>query len=1163
MGVRRTGHSETTDKKDTAMSMLGSRRFLPLFLVQFFGALNDNVFKNAFVMLVTYQTASDMGWNTATAVNVIMILLIAPILLFSGLAGQMADRFKKSRMVRWTKVAEIAIMGLAVYGFWAHEPMLLFGVVFLTGVQIAFFGPLKYSILPSHLKTRELLAGSAVFEAATFVAILVGTGLGGLAIEQVSGQVMQAAWLPWVLMALALAGWFVSLFIPSAKSQGESFPISWNPWISTAEILRSARPQVGIWRSMLGISWFWAVGAVWLAFIPPYVAEELGADKTVASLFLTLFSLGIGLGALLCQALLRGEISAKFTPLAGLGISALSLLFVAVAPTGDGEVFAIGSVRGVVMGGCLAGIALCGGVFSVPLYTILQAWSEPSRCSRNIAANNILNALFMVAANGTVALLSLAGWSGLQVLVLLAVLNIGVSLYIIRIIPESVLHTVLRWVLRLLFRVQVRGIENYQAARQRKVIIANHVSYLDAVLLTAFLPELPTFAIDTKIAQSWWIQPFLWMVRVYPVNPANPMAIKSLTKLVKEAVPVVIFPEGRLTVTGGVMKVYQGPGLMAIRGDADIVPVQLDGVHHTYFSYLKNKMKQSLFPQITLTVLPPVQLEKPEGSAREARGQVVTKIYDLLTDMAVATAPAEQTLFDALLWNSRWHGASFEVLNDPSFSPLTYRALIARSLALAPRLVEGVEAGGTVGLMLPNSTVAVAAFFGVQAACRVAALLNFSTGSKNLLSACNTARIRVVWTSERFIREGKLQKVVEALAGAGVEIRYLEKLRATSGVADALRLCVGSIAPSLVWKIVSSQRRRHCQTAGGEWSRTPAVILFTSGSSGTPKAVVLSHRNLLFNVRQLLARVDMNRQDRVFNCLPIFHSFGLTGGTLAPLLGGVPVFMYPSPLHYGVIPELVYQTGSTVLFGTNTFLNGYSKKAHPYDFHTVRSVYAGAEKVKESTKKTWSEVFGVRVLEGYGSTECSPAICMNTAMFNQAGTVGRFLPGIEYKLETVPGIEQGGKLWVRGPNIMMGYYLPEEPGKLVPPPEGWYDTGDIVEVTTEGFVKILGRMKRFAKVAGEMVSLTAVEELASAVWPGVLSAALSVPHPKKGEDIVLVTEKVEPRREDLLAYASKNGIPELFVPRTIIQSAIPVLGTGKPDYVTLQASYAASREESV
>lgn len=420
-------------------------------------------------------------------------------------------------------------------------------------------------------------------------------------------------------------------------------------------------------------------------------------------------------------------------------------------------------------------------------------------------------------------------------------------------------------------------------------------------------------------------------------------------------------------------------------------------------------------------------------------------------------------------------------------------------------------------------------------------MLNFTAGAAALRAACRAAEVGSLITSRRFIAAARLEGLIAALE-VEVRIFFLEEIGASIGAGDRL---LGLLAFPFARWLHRRQRRR---------PDDPAVVLFTSGSEGNPKGVVLSHRNLLSNRHQLAARIDFSPSDAVFNALPIFHSFGLTGGMLLPLLAGIRTFLYPSPLHYRVVPALVYDSNATILFGTDTFLAGYARQAHAYDFYSVRYVFAGAEKVKDRTREIYATKFGLRILEGYGATETSPVIAVNTPMHFKAGTVGRFLPGITWKLDPVPGIAQGGRLMVGGPNVMLGYLRADKPGVLEPPPEGTYDTGDIVTVDGDGFVTITGRAKRFAKVGGEMISLGVVEELADALWPGHQHAAVALADERKGEQVVLLSDHPGASREAFLEAARERGIPELMVPRGVLcLASLPLLGTGKLDYVAITA----------
>jgi len=409
-----------------------------------------------------------------------------------------------------------------------------------------------------------------------------------------------------------------------------------------------------------------------------------------------------------------------------------------------------------------------------------------------------------------------------------------------------------------------------------------------------------------------------------------------------------------------------------------------------------------------------------------------------------------------------------------------------------------------------------------------------TAGAANILAACKAAQLTTILTSRVFVERGKLTNLIAAIEPT-IKIVYLEDIRASITFSDKIRGLLNAEKPLVERK-------------PDDW----AAILFTSGSEGVPKGVVLSHRNMLANAAQAAARIDFGRQDKVFNVLPVFHSFGLTVGVVLPLVSGVRIYLYPSPLHYRTVSELIYGVNATIMFGTDTFLSGYARVAHPYDFRSLRYILAGAEPVKETTRRTYMEKFGLRILEGYGVTETAPALALNTPMFNKFGTVGRVLPGMEARLEKVEGVDEGGRLYVRGPNVMLGYLKVDKPGVLEPPAEGWHDTGDIVTIDEQGFITIKGRAKRFAKVGGEMISFAAVEALAAELWPQVPAAVVAVPDARKGERLILMTQQKDATRQQFMAFARERGASELMFPGEImVLDKLPLLGSGKVDMVTL------------
>jgi len=713
---------------------------------------------------------------------------------------------------------------------------------------------------------------------------------------------------------------------------------------------------------------------------------------------------------------------------------------------------------------------------------------------------------------------------------------------------RKVLRRVLRALARLCFRVRVEGMDEALSAEsgagQRLLVIANHESFLDGVLLGLFLPiRDPVFVVHTEAVRRPLFRFGLDLMADYlTVDPGNPMAMKHVMRLLESGRPVVIFPEGRITLTGALMKVYDGPAFVAAKTGATLLPVRIDGLTRSCFSRMY-RWPRKWFPRISLMVLPTTRLPMPDApTAQASRHKAGEALRHVMQEMALAQR-YQSTLYGTLCDAIDVHGRGRHVVEDIKQVEYTYGDLLKMVLMLGRLAGRITRPDERVGMLLPNMTATVALFIGLTALKRVPAMLNYTAGVDGMQAACTAAEIRTVITSRAFVEQAKLEDKLAALQGVE-KIVYLEDLRETMTLLDKLWLVLWALRFPTEVEIPASPE-------------DAAVILFTSGSEGKPKGVVLSHRAILANVAQIRAIIDFTSDDRVLNVLPIFHCFGLTAGTFLPLLTGASVFLYPSPLHYRVIPELAYDRGCTVMFGTSTFLGNYGKYAHPYDFYRLRYVVAGAEKLSTAVRDQWFEKFGIRILEGYGATETAPVIAVNTPMAFRSGTVGQFLPGLEHRLLAVPGIERGGVLHVRGPNVMSGYLKAERPGEVQTPisdvGEGWYETGDVVDVDDDGFVHIIGRVKRFAKVAGEMVSLEAVEKLAHAASPAAQHAASSQPDEAKGEALVLFTTDVALDRAALQRAAQDAGVPELAVPRKIVVvEALPLLGTGKTDYVTLQ-----------
>ncbi|GJD52583.1 Bifunctional protein Aas [Methylobacterium crusticola] len=1118
-------------------SLMATRRFAPLFWCQFFSAFNDNFLKNALVFLIMFgagRAGAGADGGSAALVTLAGAAFIAPFFFLSGLGGELADRHDKAWLARRLKAAEILAAAVAVLGFWLASVGILFAALVLFGTIAALFGPIKYGILPDHLARAELPAGNALIEAATFLAILVGTIAGGLAVTHGGSSAFGV-----LVMGFAVLCWLASLLIPRTGEADPTLRVDPNVLRSTGALMRDLYADTRLWRTGLITSWFWLVGAVVLALLPALVKGTFGGDETVVTVLLAMFSVGVALGSGLASWLCAGRIVLLPTPFAALamGVISLDLARVAAATTLPaapvGALDFLSSLRGLHVALDFVLLAASAGLFIVPSFAALQAWTPKERRARVIAASNVLSAGLIVLGAAGLAALQSAGLSAAGQFLIVALANLAAGAAILAVLPTNAFRDFLSILFRAFYRLEVRGLENIEKAGPNAILALNHVSFLDGGLALSLTESEPTFAIDHGIAQRWWVKPFLWLTKALPLDPTKPMATRRLINAVKAGETLIIFPEGRLTVTGSLMKVYDGAGLIADKSGALVVPVKIDGPEQTLFSRLSRaQVRRRWWPKITVTVLEPVRLAVDPALKGKARRQAAgAALYGIMSDLVFRTAPIDRTVFRAVVEAAEREGARRVAVEDPVAGRLTYHRLLVGARVLGGKLRPLAPQGRALGVMLPNANGAAVTVLGLMSAGRVPAMINFTAGAANILNACRAAEIDTIVTARSFVEKGRLDALVAALGGS-LRIVYLEDVRATVGLADKL----GGL---LNWRRPLAARRPD----------DPAALLFTSGSEGTPKGVVLSNRNMLANAAQAQARIDFGRTDKVFNVLPVFHSFGLTVGLVLPLVSGVPVYLYPSPLHYRIVPELVYGSNATILFGTDTFLTGYARAAHPYDFRSLRYILAGAEPVKPQTRKTYAEKFGLRILEGYGVTETAPVLALNTPMFNRFGTVGRIMPGMEARLEPVPGVEEGGRLFVRGPNVMLGYLRAEAPGVLEAPAGGWHDTGDIVTIDEAGFVTIRGRAKRFAKVGGEMISLAAVEAMAAELWPEAASAVAAVPDPRKGERLVLVTEGRGATRAAFQAHARSRGASELTVPAEILEvERLPQLGSGKVDF---------------
>ena len=1143
--------------KFSIRQLLFSKKLMPMLVSGSLSVINDNIMRQGVILLITYKIFSQSDANAYLWVSVMGALYFLPTFLFSVIAGELADKMSKARLFQLTKLAQIPICIFMSLILLQDSPNLyLLGLgLFFMATHDAIFSPVRYGILPETLHKDQLIAGNGLLEASTLISIATGIGLAGI-ITSANGQLYASA----LMISCAIGGYISSLWIKSKPAiDQEPIKIQLNLFKALQDNIDDIRQNETIWQSILGIAWFWFVGYNLILQFSNYVKFDLLCDTSVSLIFNLAYTIGIAAGSLSCHKLLENRLDSRLTPLALLGLGLFGIHMWAGTTTFGHSATELMSLQQFILYPQawrlildVTALSFCGGVLIVPLYAIIQRLSRAEKRSRNIAGINIVSSLAMVFGSILqTMIISSLHIPFIHYMGAIFVANLFLSIYAIRVVPFDIIRKVGSQILQKIFRIEITGLEHFEKADRKLLIIANHISYLDVPILAFLLPRHVMFAINTEIAKWTICRLVAPLTSTFPIDPSNPMSTKSLIEKVNSGRSCIIFPEGALSRTGKIMKIYEGTAMIASRTDADIIAINLGGVENNFFTpHTKTTMKMSWLPRIRMSVSKPFKLEKNERlTKREMRAHFTQQIYHQLTKQAYLNSTRGH-LIEQLYEAKNKYGSNKVILEDITGKTLTYSNLITKTHVLGCTLNKYIPTPKShIGLLLPNTLANVVAIFSVIQNAHVPAMLNYTAGINNLASACKTANIRTIITSKAFIEKANLGSVVEALNEKVDQILYLEDIAANISITEKLK----GLFMAKSWSILQHKKLN---------PEAPALILFTSGSEGSPKGVVLSHDNVMANIRQIETVVDITPKDKMFNPLPMFHAFGINVGTLTPLFGGVFTYLYPNPKHFTQIPNIIYEKEMTIILGTNTFLSAYHRSAHPYDFNKVRIAVAGGEKLTSETRRAYANTYGIRVIEGYGSTECSPVISCNSPIYNKPGSVGTLLPGVESKLTPFPSRDNAFELHVKGDNVMLGYLLSHEPGKLVKPEDGWYATGDVVEIDDFGFISIVDRAKRFAKIGGEMISLSQVEDVIQSTWPEFDHGLVTVSDLKRGEKIILITTNPEADRKSLLSKFSENGLSNIALPSIIeFMKELPLLGSGKIDYVKLKSLVTALYEE--
>jgi acyl-[acyl-carrier-protein]-phospholipid O-acyltransferase / long-chain-fatty-acid--[acyl-carrier-protein] ligase len=1118
-------------------SLLKDRGFNAFLWTQFLGAFNDNVYKIAVSMRAVHVAASSESSSLYLAL--VGAVFVVPFLLFSGYAGHLADAVSKRSVLIGVKVFEIFVMVLGLAAFFSTRIELMLVVLFLMALHSTVFSPAKYGIVPEILPDAELSRANALLEMSTFTAIVLGTSVGAFLFSAWKAE-------PWkmglVMIAVSVTGFLVSLRITRVPASGTSAPFRFNPMAEVIAGSRHLLKERPLTLTVVGISYFWFLGALFQMDLLLFGNEVLRASDKKIGLMVTALAIGIGIGSMLAGRLSGNKVELGLVPLGALfmGVCSIALSMVSHSYWLSVTVLSL--------------LGMASGLFIVPLNAYLQQRSGSREKGRMIATNSVYNTIGILLASATLWILHDKLHIAPDKLVLIfGIATLVSSVYVVSVVPEFLVRFLLWLTTHTLFKIRIVGQANVPF-RGPALLVANHMSHIDGFLIGACVQRFVRFLVWKPYYQMPAIHWFFRLTKAIPAGAGGPRdvvaSIQAARRELEEGHVVCIFAEGAISRTGNMLPFRRGLEKIVADLDVPVIPVHLDRLWGSIFSFERGKFLWKRPKRVPYPVT--VSFGSPMPSTVSAH-QVRQAILELGSNAVAHSKQPDDRLDLQMIRTAKRQWNKF-AMADSSGRQLTFGRTLAGSLLIARWLHKQRPAEKMIGLLVPPSVGGALANIGVTIAGRAAVNLNFTAGREAISSSIAQCDLRTVITSKVFLEKAK----IEAPEGSAFLEDVLSK---TSGFEKA---CAVLIARCLPARLIASLY--------GQSECTPdslAAVIFSSGSSGVPKGVMLSHYNVLSNIRAMAQVFWVSDHDRVVGTLPFFHSFGYTVTIWLPLVSGCGALYHNNPMEANKVGELVAKYKGTLLLSTPTFCAGYTRKCAREDFASLRFVLVGAEKLRDSVASAFREKFAVDLLEGYGCTEMSPVVAVNgpnfqagkdTQVGNKAGTVGHPLPGVVVKVVDPATMEPlapnaEGLLLVKGSNRMLGYLgQPERSEKAMH--DGWYVTGDIGAIDDEGFVRITDRLSRFSKIGGEMVPHLKIEESIYQIIGDCRCVVTGVPDEQRGERLVALYCCPDVPPSDLWRRLSSTELPKLWVPKreNIYQvDGIPTLGTGKLDLVAVKA----------